>query len=239
MDNNKFDEYMKQTLKEDHKVDDLQKENMWHAIEKEIEMTPQKLTKTKWKPLMITVAASILLIMGFLNTPPGHALVDNVKQMFAPEKQVKIPMEGSEEEETATLNDQSEKGYVIYVDEEHYKMEEKKGYDIITPKEPLPEHFPEVFMKIIHVENQNVEETISKLEAEHGITFEQTDYPIASQTARTLEGHEWNSELNKYFVIADESGGSYIFHQRYFLEAAEGHGVRLSEMLKDFHIVAE
>ncbi|MGM7702599.1 hypothetical protein ACSVDE_12795 [Pseudalkalibacillus sp. Hm43] len=238
MDNNKFERYIEKTLKEEeYKVDELQKERMWQELEEQLSFEKEKKKKPYWIGLVSTAAAILILASGLLFTTPGHALVDTVIKWFEPEKQVKIPMEGSEEEETATLNDQSEKGYVIYVDEEHYKLEEHEKYDLITTKEPLPEQYPEVSMKIIHEKDQPVEDTIRQLEAEYDLTFESTDYPIDAQTARTIDGQEWNSPVNRFFVISDKNGGSYIFHQKYFLEASEGHGVRLSEMLKEFHIV--
>jgi hypothetical protein len=239
MDNNKFDQFLEDTLKEEYEVNDMQKGKTWNAIEQELGLTTKKPKRKRWIGFISTAAALLLLASGIMFTPPGHALVDTVKKMFEPEKQVKIPLEGTKEEETATLNDQSEKGYVIYVDEERYKLVEKEAYDIIMTKEPLPEQYPEVSMKIIHKEDQSVEETIAELEAEHGFTFEETDYPIPSYTARTLGGQEWNSPVNRFIVISDEADGSYVFHQKYFLEAAEGHGVRLSEMLKEFHITNE
>ncbi|WP_261130507.1 hypothetical protein [Bacillus sp. Marseille-Q3570] len=239
MDKNKFDDMLEAKLKQEYEINELQKEKTWKAIEDQLDFVKPKKKKSKWIGFAATIAAAVLLAIGLLNTTPGYALVDKVKEWFAPEKEVEIPIEGTEEEGTASLNDSIEHGYVIYVDEERYKMEKHEDFDIITTKEPLPEQYPEVFMKIIRKKDQSVEETISQLEAEHGFTFEQTDYPINSQTARTLDGNNWDSVINRYYVIPDEDGGSYIFHQRYFLEAEEGHGVRLSEMMKNFEIVEE
>ncbi|MCF6408999.1 hypothetical protein [Pseudalkalibacillus salsuginis] len=239
MDKNNFDDMLGAKLKQEYEVKEQQKEKTWKAIEDELDFIQPKKKKSKWIGFAATVAAAVILVIGLMNTTPGYALVDKVKEWFAPEKEVEIPIEGTEEEGTSYLNDQTEHGYVIYVDEERYKLEEHEGYDIITTIEPLPVQYPEVFMKIIRKKDQSVDETVSQLEAEHGFTFEQTNYPINAKTARTLDGNNWDSLINRYYVIPDEDGGSYIFHQRFFLEAEEGHGVRLDAMMKDFEIVEE
>src|SRR5690606_22419825 len=90
-------------------------------------------------------AASIIGV--FTTTNTGQALVANVKQFFEPQKKVVEEYEGMPEEKDVILQD-TESGYIIYIDEERYKLVEEDGQDIIVTKEPLEERYPEVSMSI-------------------------------------------------------------------------------------------
>lgn len=98
------------------------------------------------------------------------------------------------------------------------------------------ENYPEVFMQISH-ENRPVEDVVMTLESELGTTFEETQQPIQSYSSTIFAGYEYNDRFDRYYVFSDEQEGAYVVHQQLFNMAEEGHGVRLDEMLKDFHII--
>ena len=230
-----FEGKIKEGLRSEYKMNDIQKEKLWEKIESTLEFVPLK-KKRPWKGVVSAVAACAIFGFG-LTTDPGLALMDNVKQMFVPEKDVTLTIEGMEEDGKVALQESKTSDYVIYIDEERYKMVKEDGESIITTKEPLPAKYPEVFMKITH-KNTSVDDTVSALEKETETTFEQTDTPLQQAfKTKILEGQEWDSLIHRYYVISDHQGGSYVIHQQYFLEAAEGHGVRLNAMLEEFKIV--
>ena len=52
-------------------------------------------------------------------------------------------------------------------------------------------------------------------------------------------GTQWDDEVVNYYLVDNTQGGTFIIKQKYFLEAAEGHGARFYHMLEEFVIVPE
>jgi len=50
---------------------------------------------------------------------------------------------------------------------------------------------------------------------------------------------KWNDPVSKYYFVDNTKGGTFVIKQQLFLEAAEGHGVRFDNMVKEFKIVNE
>lgn len=48
---------------------------------------------------------------------------------------------------------------------------------------------------------------------------------------------EWNSPVERLIFVDDMQGGTYQITMRYFTEAAEGHGVRLSAIANSFEVI--
>ncbi len=153
-----FEGKIKEGLRSEYKMNDIQKEKLWKKIESTLEFVPLK-KKRPWKGVVSAVAACAIFGFG-LTTDPGLALMDNVKQMFVPEKDVTLTIEGMEEDGKVALQESKTSDYVIYIDEERYKMVKEDGESIITTKEPLPAKYPELFMKITH-KNTSVDDTVS------------------------------------------------------------------------------
>lgn len=170
-----------------------------------------------------------------------------IKEKFEAEKEVIVQIEGTEEKVMMQLNKGKDCDYVIYVDEERYKMVKSEGSepDVITTKEPLPENFPEVSMTIEQVPDTAPEVFVEEFEAE--LKSEFPDLQEVEQVTEPLEGYQlhgianggqqWNDPVVHAYVISNGQSGSFIITERYFLEAAEGHGARFYAMLQEFHIV--
>ena len=192
--------------------------------------------------LAASMAVVAVLIIG-LNTQPGLALVNRIREMFEPEKNITQDIEGSKEEQDVQLNEGGNAEYVIYIDEERYKMEKGPGADKIVPNPPLPERYPEVSMEIRQVADKSPEELIREVEAQLKESFDdvttpqQVEEPVNGWTVRGLGGNKWDSPLERVYVTGNRKQGSFIITQRYFLEAEEGHGARFHHMLKEFYVV--
>lgn len=53
------------------------------------------------------------------------------------------------------------------------------------------------------------------------------------------QGLKWDSKQEDVYFIRDGQQGTFQIILRYFLEAAEGHGIRFREMLKTFEVVSK
>jgi len=252
----RIDKKIEKELNENITITPEDKQEIWSNIEKELfgkdiqleQTTTRKVKKMKrkkrWIPLVVTVAAAAVIWVG-LQTDTGYAVIDKIKTMFAPEKDIIQQLEGNDEETKVNLEEGTKSNYVIYIDESRYKMEKGEEMDMIVPKEPLEERYPEVSMSIQEVLDQKPEELI-KAYAEQLIEAgldvseaEKVDYPVDSWMVRGLSGSEWNSTITRYYVSDNGKEGSFVFTQKFFLEAEEGHGARMNAMLQEFHIVEE
>lgn len=233
----------------DHPED--MKDEIWNRLNEEFfeeEIKPKKVHKMKRRilPVLIAAAAGLILVFGF-GTDTGMALIDRIKEMFEPEKRVIQSIEGSEEKNEVQLNEGKNSEYVIYIDEERYKMIKGKDNepDVITTKEPLPEQYPEVSMTIEQVPDTAPEVLVNSVEEELKAEFpdlrevEQVEEPVTGYQLHGIAngGLEWDDLVVHAYVISNGNDGSYVITERYFLEAAEGHGARFFAMLQEFHIV--
>ncbi|MCP2035841.1 hypothetical protein L1279_002855 [Planomicrobium sp. HSC-17F08] len=169
------------------------------------------------------------------------------KENYEEEKEVVVQIEGMEEKVIMHLNKGKDCAYVIYIDEERYKMVSGEGDnpDAITTKEALPENFPEVSMTIEHVPDTAPEVLVEEFEAELKVEFpdlrevEQVTEPVEGYQLHGIAngGQQWNDPVVHAYVFSNGQSGSFVITERYFLEAAEGHGARFYAMLTEFHIV--
>ncbi|CAM3764191.1 hypothetical protein COLU111180_07280 [Cohnella lubricantis] len=193
-------------------------------------------------------AAAIILVAACLtiSTETGQAYVSKIRQMFEPEKKVVEHIEGSEEETDLQLHENEsnaalESDYVIYVDEERYTATKSNGVQRIEAK--IDGDYPDVYMEISQVKDRKPEEIAQELHAQLAAEYddvtdvtEVTD-PVKGYNFRALAGKEWDSEKIVYYIVSNELEGSFVIKQAYFLEASEGHGARMYEMLRQFQIV--
>lgn len=245
-----FDEEMKRKLVEYTEVTDHDKNEVWNQLEKQLftendnsqSSSTQKVRKRK-NPLraaILTGAAAVLLFVG-AQTETGYAIMNQIKEMFVPEKEVIQEMEGNEEEVNLILHEGTD--YVIYVDEDFYRYEKGNVSDVIVPKEPLGEIYPEVSMEIIELPYQTPEAAIKEWEEQINETYEvimppeKVMEPKEGWRLHAIAGTEWDSPVINIHVVSNEREGSFLFIQKYFLEASEGHGVRFNEMIKEFYII--
>jgi hypothetical protein len=244
---NEFDSQIEKELTAYTKITQEEKDKIWNEINGNISKetrSDRKKTKKKGKKrpfLIATIAAAFLLFVGS-QTNIGHAIIDQVKILFEPEKEIVQSIEGMEEEGTVNLNEGTESEYVIYVDEERYTFTKSEGKDQITAIN-IPDNYPYVGMDIEQFKDKEPQVILEELRGEwQDESFDissiaQVDYPLEAISFRVKKGNNPDSEIIKYFAISNGKNGSFVFTQYFFLEAEEGHGARLSQMLKEFHLV--
>lgn len=222
------------------------KDEIWNGLEKELFSGEKEVKKVRKKnsvlPLLVAVAAALVIAFSS-QTDTGSAFMKGIKDMFVPEKEIIQNIEGMDEETNVQLNEGKDSKYVIYVDETSYKMIKGKESDIITTIEPLPEKYPEVSMEIMQVADEKPEELVKKIEAELKKDFpdlravEKVTEPVEGFLLHGLNGNGWDAKVVHAYVISNGKEGSFVIMEKYFLEAAEGHGARFSYMLESFEIV--
>ena len=245
-----LDERLEQLFAEGTELEPEVKKEIWNNIEHELFGDDKKgdITGMKRKRSLVRLAASVaavaVIVIG-LNTKPGLALVNRIREMFEPEKNITQDIEGSKEEQNVQLNEGANAEYVIYVDQERYKMIKDADVDRIVPNPPLPEGYPEVSMEIRQVADKGPEGLVREMESllkekYDDVTAPQpVEEPVKGWTVRGLGGRSWDSPVERVYVISNGKEGSFVITQRYFLEAAEGHGARFYHMLKEFYIVED
>lgn len=243
------------------------KEEIWNNVEIKLALNEEKtninLTKIKetnmsYKPrgskrstkksmmpkswLTATIAAALLIGIFTASTDTGQAFVNNIKEYFAPQKQVIDEIEGMPEEKEVVLKE-GEAGYIIYIDEERYNMIGEDGIDKIVPNQKLDDKYPEVSMTITQVEDKTPEQLAEEITNELQSSFravkeiEKIIDPVEGLLVSAIDGDEWNSKVTQVYIVSNGKAGSFVIQQKYFLEAAEGHGARFYNMLKEFKVV--
>jgi hypothetical protein len=247
-----FDDQIKQALDSNNIFTAKDTDDMWNMIEGEL--FEKETTRSGRKPsgqkrgkrhvaLFTAVAAALLIAFGS-QTSTGSAMIDKVKSMFVPEKDVTTKIEGTDEETKLNLHEGKKAKYVLYVDETRYQFVTTEAADKVVLKEALPEKYPAVEMEIKQLENKDPSAVIEEVKAELAKRFgevlrtEEVTYPMkATLITAKGKGTEWNTPLAKVYIISNGDSGSFVITQTLFLEAEEGHGARFDEMLKEFHIV--
>ncbi|TQR17317.1 hypothetical protein [Psychrobacillus vulpis] len=235
----------------DHTEDshDTLKDDIWNHIDQELfqeknrkEKQMKKKRKSKIIPIIIAVAAGVMLLFS-TQTDTGLALIKQIKDLFEPEKQITQSIEGTDEETDVILQEGKDAKYVIYIDEERYKLVQGEESDIITTKEPLEDKYPEVSMEIKQFKDISPEEMVTTLESKLPTEYtqvtetESVKEPVVGYKLHGITGSEWDSPVTNVYVVSNNNGGSFVITEKYFLEAAEGHGARFYAMLQQFEIV--
>lgn len=237
----------KEILKHTEDDRDQLKEDIWNNLDREL--FPEKnrkdkhlKKKSKFVPITIAAAAAVILLFS-TQTNTGMALIKQIKDIFVSEKQITQSIEGMDEETEVVLQEGKDSEYVIYIDEERYKLIQGETSDIITTKEPLEEKYPEVSMEIKQITDKSPEDMVSTLEKELEAEYtnvtetERVTEPIEGFKLHGISGSEWDSPVTNVYIVDNKNGGSFVIREKYFLEAAEGHGARFYAMLQQFEIV--
>ncbi len=226
------------------------KDMVWKNIEKELGLKVGKVIEMKSKEKNNrrlfkygSMVAAALAVVIFSNTEYGHATANKIREIFAPNKTITQSLEGMDEESNVSLKEGSSK-YIVYIDEERYTMVSENGKDLISPKTKA-ENLPEVYMEIEQVKGKSPKIVASEIESTLKVKYpkvenkrEVTD-PIESILISAYSGSNWNDTVIKYYFVDNKEGGTFIIKEQYFLEAAEGHGARFYNMLKEFKILEE
>jgi len=179
--------------------------------------------------LLIATAASILIAFS-LQSDTGIAFVKVIKGIVSPDKEKILNIEGQDAK------------YVISIDETRYNLIQNKDMDIIRPIEPLPDEYPDVSMKIKQISDKKPKVVVKELESEFKKDFpelrdtEEVTDPIEGFLLHGIAGNQADSKVIHTYVMSNGKKGSFVITQRYFLEAAEGHGARFHDLLKSFEI---
>lgn len=261
----KFDDLIQEEMQKNMHFEEKDKLEVWSKLESELFSTKTKpIKKYPQFRYFLPVAASLVFIVFGSQSEQGSALADKIKSMFESEKAVQMAIEGDDTLTTMSIRhseapltnitasdenmqsiEELSSEFVIYIDEERYKMTDENGISIITPTIPLENQYPEVSMTIKQVRGQKPEDVIMDLANALSSTIGETSdietvtIPINSLQVRAIGGTDWNSPVVKHYVFDNQKNGSFIITQKYFVEALEGHGVRFDAMLKEFQIVAE
>lgn len=237
----------KEILEHTEDMDDQLKEEIWSKIDQELFQEKSRKEKQKKKksmliPITIGVAAAIILLFT-TQTDTGMAFVKQIKDMFVTEKQITQSIEGTDEKTDVSLQEGKDAKYIIYIDEERYKLIKGENSDIITTKEPLEDRYPEVSMEIKQIKDTSPKELVASLETKLATEYtkvteaETGTEPIEGFKLHGISGSEWDSPVTNVYVVDNRNGGSFVITEKYFLEAAEGHGARFYAMLQQFEII--
>lgn len=194
---------------------------------------------------VLTVAAvfAAVLIIFFTVTPTGKVLAQNIIKYFAPQKQIENEVEGQRGFVNADLyiNTMNKMGYAIYIDTELYTADKAGDKDIIKAKN-IPDTYPAVQMEIWQVFNKTPNELLTQYMSENQGKYKtvrndgEVTYPIKSLKITLIKGSSSRDIYEKIFIVSNNDTGSFVIHQKLFVEAEEGHGARFDNMLKTFEV---
>ena len=235
---------------------------------------------------LAAVIALILMLTVFLNTAPGVAAVEYVKEKISslietlfPPKKMTINIDGMEYEgdyaadgvEPEATAEAPQPGFAIYYDVDRYTMvkegdityirpylksmtreevlkiygdslfllsEEERERQIASLMHPQPDPaLPHCEIEIIHLDIP-YEQAASQKRAELESQWEMTEAVAGNRITFSISnGQEWDSPVEVQDYISDEQGGCFRITSRYFLEAAEGHGVRFAAIVDTFSVI--
>lgn len=255
MKQNNLDEKIKQALLKQTEIDDSLKETTWEKINEELhrqaehKKTPKR---RKWFISFVAAVAMLFIVFGTM-TETGRAMIQNIKDTFVPNKQVEIEIEGQKEPSNVQLELNEQLQYVIYIDEDRYRMEEVDGADRVVPKEPLGDNYPDVYMEISERSIYGKDELMMEIEEQlnkDGVSLikeEEVSTPLKATMLYALESNyvqdgeiidlAWDAIVHRYYVIFVEDDRAFIVKQQFFTEAEEGHGARFDVMLESFELI--
>ncbi len=217
---NDFEKDIKRAYKQGTQNAADKKGDVWDAISRELEENKMSKNNRRTNKIgLIAVAAAAIIIVLAALTPAGQAAVSKILDMFAPEKEVAVTLEGMTEEneyqlhtpsysptdtpeatpentKQAASEDESTSEaahgvtYAIYIDESRYMSETVDGVDIIKPID-YSEDLPEVSMSIY----QDKERTPEQIKAEIKSAVEE-DYDTV------MDFEQIDSPLQSWHILA-------------------------------------
>lgn len=248
-----MDQKLKDRLHEESRYPESLKEDLWSRIESQLEASPQQSTSTDNKKRRVSrmrivkvstgVAAAVIAVTAFLTLPAGTAFMKSIQDWFAPEKEIEIELEGDKETTQGQAHVDQESRYAIYYDKERYKLVQVDDKDVITTIDPLPEEYPEVSLTIEQSIGKKPEELAEEIAAQLASQYadvreiEQVTEPVNGYKIHAIDGSDRLSPVIDVYIVSNGQQGSFILTSRFFLEAAEGHGARFTQTLKEFQVL--
>lgn len=207
------------------------------------------------------IILSVITVIGFTSCSRAEYEKNPVviKDVVSPDNEVKPEVskkESTVKDETTTLTIELEgmkeeingvrhtgDGYEIVYDSDRLKYSKKDGIDCFIKDNADPAIYPNVYLCINHLKDKNASDYVKKLSdtlSANGFKTEiKMDASIGNYKGTILTakaGSEWNSIIRNYYII--EKGTSmYTIETQYFVDAAEGFGVRIQAMLNTFKII--
>lgn len=246
----------------------------------------RKQHRLRYMRQLAAVITLILILTLFLNTAPGAAAVEYVKEKVTsliealfPPKKMTINVEGMEYEGDYTADgvepevtaEAPQPGFAIYYDIDSYTMEKEGDITYIRPylkpmtREEVLEIYGDFLSSLSEEEQEqqiaslmnpqaapalpNCEIEIIHLDIPYAQTASQERAELEGQweiteavagnriTFSMCNGQEWDSPIEVRDYISDEQGGCFRITSRYYLEAAEGHGVRFAAIVNTFAVI--
>lgn len=138
------------------------------------------------------------------------------------------PLPGEAEEAAAD--------FYISVDQESYRLVQEAEGVLIQPLS-VPEDLPPCDLRIVHFPGVTLEQAEADARAWcETYAFCETD---ESGVLHAGDGTDWDDAQADVRLVEDGQGGVYRLTARYFMEAAEGHGIRLNAMMNTFTPLSE
>ena len=202
-----------------------------------------------WKPL-VSLAACLAVVLGAVAvfrggsqvTPPGPTPPS--VQSDQPSRLPALILNGGDVGELTLCRDYREEqagpGFVIFVNQSVYAITQEEESWVIRPRDALGAEYPPIDMTITHLAGTDPEEALQARREVLAGEFEEVTEIQANETGLwclASGGTAWDSPQVGVQAVGDLEGGSYLFVSRYFLEAAEGHGVRFRDMVETFQVV--
>ncbi|MDQ0112662.1 hypothetical protein [Paenibacillus harenae] len=245
-----MDQKLKQRLLEQSDASIGLKDEIWERLESQLDATSlqaasykAKRKSSKWMKTTTGIAAAAIALVAFLALPPGTALMKSVQSWFAPEKKIEISVEGQKEQTNGQVHVDEESRYAIYYDKDRYKLIPGEGKDTITTIEELPAPYPQVSLTIEQDVKQTPEQLANQVAAQLAERFSKVDAvervssPVDGYRIHAINGNDRLSEVATVYVTSNKLKGSFVLSLEYFLEAAEGHGARFEQTVKQFEVL--
>ena len=134
--------------------------------------------------------------------------------------------------------------FMIYVNQEMYTVSEENGVFTVAPEQAPSEELPACRMTIAHRADVSPEQAAEDIAAELAQTYASVSDIKSDQGVKGLylsasDGAAWNDAQAEVWLVDDRQGGAFTLTSAYFLEAAEGHGMRFRDMIATFQVVTE
>lgn len=222
-----------------------------------MESAPDKNKNKKPHIRWIAAAIALVMILTFFHTAPGVAALEIVKESVTsfietlfPPKDIPVNVEGETEVKHQEAGGQEPEmqedgivtapGFAIYYDTEWYTMSEENGFTYIrfVTDNDLPPCEVEI-KRIPNVAPSDAAEATRKEMAEGWDSVSE----VRSLDARDglifnfAAGMNWDSACGAVYFLSDGRDGCFQLTARYFVEAAEGHGARFSQMIQTFEVI--
>lgn len=197
-----------------------------------------------WKPAA-ALAACLAVVLGAVAVfHGGPQVMPPPVQSDQPSRLPALILNGGEVGELTLCRDYREEqagpGFVIFVNQSVYAITQEEESWVIRPKEGPGPDFPAIDMTITHLPGaapgaalQERQEALREVYAEVG-EVQETEKGLSFQAS---DGDAWDSPQAEVHGMDDGEGGTFLITARYFLEAAEGHGVRFRDMVETFRVV--